>query len=365
MTAPRYARLASTILARLGAAPPPPPDPDDRAQTIAAIARAIETNRRRRRVRRWAAACGAAVAVGLAGFGGYELTARGVPVARAPTTGSLAIVAHPVSGGGSSVVVSGAPAPLDDGRLLGPGSRVVTPPNGRAMLSFSTGSTVLLREGTDMTVATEGATQRLQLDAGSVELHVAKLAPDHRFIVGTPDSEVEVRGTRFSVSIVAADPECGGGVRTRVVVTEGVVVVRHAGVEVAVAIGEPWPGGCLRAPSAATVAALGPPSSARIPVVRSAGSVGSTLADQNDLFASAASAKRRGDARGALAALDRFLVTYPASPLTESVMVERMRIAHQQIGARDRSEVAAKEYLARYPDGFAHAEAEAIVAERP
>ena len=58
------------------------------------------------------------------------------------------IVAHPV-GGASSVVVSGAQGPLDDGRLLAPGSRVVTPANGRAMLSFSTGSSVLLREGTD------------------------------------------------------------------------------------------------------------------------------------------------------------------------------------------------------------------------
>ncbi len=361
MSAPRYARLTSAVLARLGAAPPPTPDPDDRAQAIAAIARAIATTRQRRRVRWAAAAFGAAAAVVLTAFGGYRLAARGAAVAPSAAIASVAIVAHPVSGG-SSVMVSGAQAPLDDGRLLGPGSRVVTPADGRAMLSFSTGSTVLLREGTDMTVATEGAIQRLQLDTGSVELHVAKLAADHRFIVGTPDSEVEVRGTQFSVAVVAPDAGCGAGVRTRVAVSEGVVVVRHAGVEDRVTLGAPWPAGCQRAPSAPVIAALRPPRNAPTQI---AASTTSTLADQNNLFAAAASAKRSGDTRGAVAVLDRFLATYPTSPLTESVVVERMRILRQQAGARDRAMSAAKEYLTRYPDGYAHAEAEAIVAEGP
>jgi hypothetical protein len=362
MTVPRYARFASTLLSRIGAAAPPTPDPNDRAQTIAAIARAIEASRRQRQARRWGMACAAAGVVVLAALGGYRLASRGAPVmvAIAPAASPVAqIVAHPMNGG-SSVVVLGAQAPLDDGRLLGPGSRVVTPANGRAMLSFSTGSTVLLREGTDMTVAAEGTIQRLHLDSGSVELHVAKLASDHRFIVDTPDSEVEVRGTRFSVSIVAPDPGCGAAVRTRVAVTEGVVVVRHAGAEDRVAVGEEWPAGCLHAPAVSVTAGPRPPIAS--PVV-GASSPGSTLTDQNDLFAAAASAKRHGDARGALAALDRLLATYPASPLVESALVERMRILQTQ--SHDRSRVAAKEYLARYPNGFAQSEAEAIVAESP
>lgn len=360
MSAPRYARLASTMLSRAGSGAPPAPDADDRAQAIAAIAEAIATAQRRRRVRRWSAASAAAAAIVLTGVGGYRMAARPAPAALAPTAPESVtqIVAHPVSGG-SSVVVSGAQAPLDDGRLLGPGSRVVTPANGSAMLSFSTGSTALLREGTDMTVAAEGAIQTLHLDVGSVELHVAKLAPDHRFIVATPDSEVEVRGTRFSVSVVAADPGCGAGTRTRVAVTEGVVTVRHGGVDDRVAIGEQWPRGCLRA-AAASIAGPQPAISSPIAVAPSAGS---TLADQNDLFAAAAVAKRRGDTRGAVAALDRFLAAYPASPLAESAAAERMRIL--RTGGRGRSLVAAKEYLARYPNGFAHSEAEAIAAENP
>ncbi len=292
---------------------------------------------------------------------GIAFAARGFRplVAVAPT--ALApvaqIVAHPV-GGGSSVVVSGAQAPLDEGRLLGAGSRVVTPANGRAMLSFSTGSTVLLREGTDMTVATEGAAQVLRLDAGSVELHVAKLTSTQRFLVDTPDSEVEVRGTRFSVSVVPPDPACGAGVRTRVAVSEGVVVVRHAGVEDRVALGEAWPAGCTRIGPSTAMAGVRSASNTPTPAALPAGS---TLADQNDLFAAAAAANRRGDTRAPRWPRSiAFLATYPASPLVESALVERMRLL--QSTSRGRSSAAAKEYLARYPNGFAHAEAEAIVA---
>ena len=129
-----------------------------------------------------------------------------------------------------------------------------------------------------MTVAAEGAAQVLHLDAGSVELHVEKLTSAQRFLVDTPDSEVEVRGTRFSVSVVPPDAACGAGVRTRVAVTEGVVVVRHAGLEDRVALGESWPAGCLRVAGAATAgvrATGGGP-------IQAGPSNASTLADQND-----------------------------------------------------------------------------------
>jgi hypothetical protein len=358
MSAPHFARLASTMLSRIGSGPIAVPDPDDRADAVAAIARAIVSARRRRRLHGWLAACAAAAVVALTAFGGYRFAARGAPAAvgPAPVMASVAqIIAHPVSGG-SSVVVSGAQAPLDDGRLLTPGSRVVTPANGRAMLSFSTGSTVLLREGTDMTVASEGTTQRLHLDAGSIELHVEKLPPDHRFIVSTPDSDVEVRGTRFSVGVVAPDPACGAGVRTRVAVTEGVVVVRHTGIEARVAIGESWPGGCPRVATTNVVASVRPAVEAA-PVTPTHAS---SLADQNDLYAVAESARHRGDLGGALVALDRFLAVYPSSPLAESATVERLRVL-QTMGS-GRAPGAARDYLARYPGGFAHAEVEAIAS---
>ncbi len=362
MSGPRYAHLASQMLLQVESVPPPPPDADDRARAIATVARSISATHLRRRVRQWAAASIAAAAVAITGFTGYRLTTRGASAAFTPAAGSpvTQIVAHPVVNASSSAVVSGAQATLDDGRLLGPGSHVVTPATGRATLSFSTGSTVLLRGSTAITVAVEGTMQRLRLEAGTVDLHVEKLAPGQRFIIDTPDSEVEVRGTRFSVSVVAPDEDCGGWARTRVAVTEGIVVVRHGGTEDRVVVGEAWPGDCLRRATAFAATGLKAPRSAPPPATPS---TGSTLADQNDLFAEAASAKRRGDGLTALAALDRFMGTYPVSPLAESAMVERMRIL--QTVAKGRASVAAKEYLARYPSGFGQVEAEAIAAQSP
>jgi hypothetical protein len=359
MSAPRYARFASKLLSQLDASPSPP-DLEERTRAIAALGRAIEGRARKRRARLWIGAALGIAAASLAVIGGARLVApRGALVVVAPVAPASVpqIVAHPV-GGSSSVMISGAQGPLDDGRQLAEGNRVVTPADGRAMLSFATGSTVLLREGTDLTVTGEGAAQVLRLDAGSVDLHVAKLASGRRFVVATGDAEVEVRGTRFRVSVVAADPDCGAGTRTRVSVTEGVVTVRHAGVEDRVPAGEQWPGSC---PAVASSAAPGRPTqSAPVATARASDS---TLTEQNDLFAAAAAAKRRGDSRGALAALDAFVTRYPSSPLAESAAVERIRLLHAM--APSRGVAAARDYVARYPNGFARAEAEAIVAEGP
>ncbi|HLK37547.1 MAG TPA: FecR domain-containing protein, partial [Polyangiaceae bacterium] len=361
-TSPRYARLVSELLARLTRAMvPDPPSAEVRARAITAIENALAARARRRRVTRWAGVAAACAAVLLATLGvvrhlaprtSLVAGASPAPAAAAPRDGhDIQIVAHPV-GGGASVVVSGAPAPLSDGRSLPAGSRVVTPPDGRARLAFSTGTSVAVGEGTDMTVADEGSTQLLRLDTGSIDLVVAKLAAGQRFIVRTPDSEVEVRGTQFRVAVVAPEASCGGGVRTRVVVTEGTVVVRHDAVETRLPAGEQWPAGCGRARG--PVVASGP--NARV-------ASASTLTDQNNLFASALAAKRDGDVIEALAAFDRFLAKYPRSPLAESAYVERMRLERSVSSSRAAS--SARDYLAAYPNGFAHVEAEAIAQGTP
>ena len=86
----------------------------------------------------------------------------------------------------------------------------------------------------------------------------------------------------------------------------------------------------------------------------------STLGEQNDLFAEAIVAKREGESQTALATFDRFLATYPASPLAQSAAVERMRLL--RAAQSPRAATAARQYLARYPNGFARAEAEDILA---
>jgi outer membrane protein assembly factor BamD (BamD/ComL family) len=85
----------------------------------------------------------------------------------------------------------------------------------------------------------------------------------------------------------------------------------------------------------------------------------SDLAAQNDLFAEAMDARRRGDVATAIQKLDRLLAKYPSSPLVEHAMAERMKtlrgIDH------GRASAAARDYLARFPRGVARKEAEDIL----
>jgi hypothetical protein len=64
-----------------------------------------------------------------------------------------------------------------------------------------------------------------------------------------------------------------------------------------------------------------------------------------------------------MTAFNRLLAKYPACPLAEGAAVERMRLLRTT--APNRAMVLAQQYLARYPTGFARAEAEAIVSGMP
>jgi hypothetical protein len=152
-----------------------------------------------------------------------------------------------------------------------------------------------------------------------------------RFVVATPDRQVEVRGTRFHVSLVPADEACGGGTVTRVRVDEGVVTVRAPGSpEVRVEAGGLWPSDCRpAAPSAAAhpgARATPRPHRAQPPAEPAPAVAASTLGAENDLFAEAARAARAGDAAAALRALDQLVTRYPASPLRAPAEAERARI---------------------------------------
>jgi hypothetical protein len=378
MNAPRYARLAGRLFVQgRHSIPPPPPAPEARARAIAAVEQAIAARRRRRHSVAWTTAFAGVAAVAAAAFI-VRLELRGshsaahsaaAPVPQAMGDAQNAqIVAHP-EGAGARIVVSGAQAPLSEGIALHSGSRVITPANGGLALRFVTGTSVVLGAWGDMTLIGDGTAQVVRVDSGSVDLHVAKLAAGQRFLVDTPDAEVEVRGTQFRVSIVPADPSCGGATWTRVAVTEGVVEVRHAGTAARVAAGEQWPSGCGEAPIArarVTPAGttVGPQTRIDVrPRMTNRRWGESSLGAQNNLFAQAVTAKRLGDSPRALAVLERFLTKYPTSPLTENVMVERMRLLRTLDPAG--AVAAATQYLALYPNGFAHAEAESMVAEAP
>jgi ferric-dicitrate binding protein FerR (iron transport regulator) len=363
MSLPRYAELARKLLvAQTEATQVPLPSADARAASIAAIERAIARRSRQRSMARWALGVAAAAAI-LVGFGivSRALSGKGHLSVEVATSGrDPPIVAHSV-GGGASVVVSGARAPLLEGAELDTGSRIVTPPNGRATLSFATGTSIDLGEGADLTIGGAAGSQTLRIATGFAELRVAKLSPGQRFLLTTPDAEIEVRGTQFRVAVTQPDPRCGEGTLTRVTVTEGVVSVRHGGVEDRVSAGTAWPAECPGPePAGASSVPRSQPVGAEKPRSSPPSST-SGLAEQNNLFGEAAAAKRRGDLPGALSNLNRLLAKYPGSALAESAYAERMRLLRVTNPAL--AAAAARDYLARYPQGFAQTQAEAIAAE--
>lgn len=191
---------------------------------------------------------------------------------------------------------------LAAGDGLAVGGRILAARGAHALLGFSTGTSLEL-DGGDLSVVDESALQRFDLHSGAVVATVVHLVPGRRFVIGTPDADVEVHGTKFRVTVVPPADACADGSRTRVSVTERVVVVRTHGHEDRVAAGTSWPSACaaIAAPSVAhPLASTASASSASVAAALSA----STLSAQNDLFADAMTAKRGGDKVRAVAILD-------------------------------------------------------------
>lgn len=177
-----------------------------------------------------------------------------------------------------------------------------------------------------------------------------------RLVVSTPDAQVEVRGTVFSVEVKPGRFEPSV---TEVVVSRGAVVVRHGDEEVRVPAGSRWSserepaldgaakperqdGDPLVEPSSDSGAEPRASKKQAVPSVeRSAGhrppqgagrlaaSPSSTLAEQNRLFERALVARDRGSWREVVELCDRFLNSYPDSTLIESVKTERARAAQR------------------------------------
>jgi ferric-dicitrate binding protein FerR (iron transport regulator) len=387
-------KLLSSAAKALGEAadrtPAQPPTRDARARAISAVETALRARAAQKRRRAWLGRFSVAAAVLLGAIGGERLLA-------ARHDASLAMVAVASSAGAAhdgviaigrnlagsaSAFRAGKPVPFD-GAQLASGDRVVTAVDAHAEIALSTGTSVVLAPAADVTFAREGRAQTFGLDRGAVRARVAKLHEGERFVVHTNDTEVEVRGTVFEVSLVPADPSCGDGTPTRVRVTEGVVVVRHHGVETRVPAGEAWPSGCAAKtvpPTASAASAtattspsvVAPPTSsattttavvALAPTTTSAPApaVKDGLAAQNDLFSSALAAKRRGDLRTALSGFDAYLAHYPGGGLAENAAAQRMSILATLEPAKAKG--AARDYLARWPQGFAREQARTLVGE--
>ena len=353
--------------------------PAGRDAAIARLADALRARARARRRSRVLATMAVAASVALVLGGGAWMARRASsPAATARDLGRVQD-----STAGVTALRDGHSETVGAGVRVAEGTELRTSASSEAHLDFDSGTRLTIGGAARVRLVEQSHRKRFSLEAGSLAAKVAKLAPDERFVIATPDAEVEVRGTAFRVTLVAPDAACAGGSPTRVDVTEGVVVVRHAGLEQRVAAGEQWPvceGRPATKPTATAAAATATPpglvASATVAAVVSAPSApgpavgvhssaaapeaSSHLAAQNDLFDEAMRLKRGGDAGAAVAKLDRLLASYPSGPLAESASAERMRL----LVATDktRASAAAREYLRRHPRGFARAEAEAIAA---
>ncbi len=315
MTDTGYAEAAARALRALRAGVDPRGTGNPAAE-ISAIANAIRASGRRRRARVWFAVSTLALTSAAAGTA-FVLHARDVG-SLAP---AVAVVAPP------SFTVAGTAVP--------PGTTLRAGETGVA-LDSGDGTSVRLAPRSEAALVRSDAIRWFQLRAGALEAHVIKLAAGERFVVATPDRQVEVRGTRFTVSLVPSDAACGVGTVTRVSVDEGVVTVQGPGATIdRVAAGESWPSEC-RSPAAArsTIAAPSRPHArhaSRRAVKPAATSVPeapvSTLPYENDLFTQAIRAERAGELATARRLLDLLIARFPSSPLRESAEAEREKLA--------------------------------------
>ena len=336
---PRYARLAARVLSRRrrDQDTPAPIALPDRAATMRQIQHALHSRNQRRAVVRWsttgvvAAAAAVALLIGWQKFG-TQLTgsvAVSAPPAAKPTTG---LTISSLEGSGASVEMGGREKPAGVQDRIEPGALLRAPRNGHVVLTLDTGTRLRVAAAARTRVVELGATQLFELESGSLEAAVAKLTPGHRFVVATPDAEIEVKGTRFELVVDGDASRCDPTIRTRLAVEEGVVAVRHRGGEVRVAAGSIWPT-CPPPPAPESVIAAAPAAAHRHRASRlapaehaRAGADPSTLPEQNDLFAAALAARRRGNTGEAIRWLDRLVTRYPAGQLTDSARAEKRRL---------------------------------------
>jgi hypothetical protein len=375
------------------AEPVPPSLPtgvDDRAGSAvlaAALRRVAQQKQQRARARKWGAALALAAAVTGLGVGAwFELRPD-------------RIAAHVAE---SSVVVAGREGDVsitdELGHVVNAMSALtegygVRTEHGSATLGFPSGASAKVSSKSSLKITRARAKEALFLASGGVEVEVPRLDPTRGFSVETPDALVTVHGTHFSVIV---EPTTDGP-HTRVEVTRGVVSVQQDGREVSLTAGQVWPAPkAAETPASAADPALDEATRGQAPELEeglaeddaSDGSAPAAdekklgrgararvqgnarpfdsreLADQNQRFARAMTAKKNGDATAALRELRAILRRYPGSPLTQELRVERLRLL-RGLGQTGLAAREAKSYLREFPQGYAAPEAEELLSGQP
>ena len=378
MSTPRFPSQPDDMLRRLGSQVVPVEDPERveqrREQVVAALSRAIRaTAERKRRTLRsrliWGVGIAASLALGIGFAARAEQQARDAASAFstvAEVTGAVVVTEN----GDSRVLPRGSDFPLHAQ------SDIETAPEAEAEVR-SEKSVVRLAPATKLTAPRSTlAEERYRLAVGKVEVSVDKDSKlTRRVVVETPNAEVIVHGTVFTVGVATRDQQT----TTEVSVTRGSVWVFQRGVQVALlgpaqhwssdaVVGNTVPA-LAPEPPLAPSPALAPTSAA--PVIdnatprreatprglpRAAASdakTTSTLAEQSRMFQDAIDARNRGEDGRAVELFTRLLSRYPGY---EEAEVQLFR-AQKRLGRTAAAAAEARRYLAQHPQGFAHEEA--------
>lgn len=351
---------------------------------IAVIAQAMHQSSRMRRRARRSALAGIAAAVALT-LGSSLVINRHLTARSSPTHQCAASVPNCAAADRRAAAID--VGHVNDRRLL-PGSIIQSGSAESVEVHFDSGTQLSLAAGTTVTYEEGTSVRRFSIGRGSVHFKVAKLAKGERFLLQTPDAEVEVRGTVFTTSVVSPTPTCD--YRTAVVVDEGVVEVRNGTNVYRLRAGQRWPSDCVQAveePATSHGTAVvhrshrgerqsppaqpsnvaadtqeSPAPTLAASAVRSKdmeATSTSALAIQNDMYARACGEMRRGDTARALASFDQLIARFPDSALIESAYAQRLRLLKQT--GSSQAKQAAELYLHRFPDGFARAEARGLL----
>ncbi len=347
-----YDDRSVALLRQMAASAVPVADADQaEEQRAAVVARMrelqLQDQRRRQRAAAWrrrllwlAAASLPVLAVGTMWYAARAPSSAPI-VAAGPLHARVDTGAH-----GVQIFHSSTPIHVDVSKSaqLRAGDTVITGAQGPADVTMPSGTTVLVAPSTRLSVdwdpAGPAVQERIVLGAGFADISVPKLGPDGSFSVATPDAEIVVHGTRFSVRVYERSP---GVWMTDVAVTEGHVSVRHATQTAMLAPGQTWStaessdaSGApapASASSSAGVANVDVPAAPTSPVERR-GPPPNSLGEENSLFESALAAERGGDDTRAIALFDRLLSEYPGSPLAGVARRERAR-AQQRLEDRE------------------------------
>jgi hypothetical protein len=365
----------------------PAPDPEQEAARRERIAaRVMDLQRQlgaqRQRRRRFGYALALAALVG--GVCAVALFLSSALGKRAPSLVESADVVQLVAGRASLSDSSGL-ASLAPGRLEVSNDAVLVTRadegaefrlSSQTALQVAPASTVGLARNT---AGLGGFEERVRLRAGSVSLVVPKLGSRGKVSVETRDALVEVHGTRFSVRVVERAPL---DPFTEVDVREGRVLVRSGELSRFLGAGDHWSSNERPAPLPAAApaapamqAAPTPPAVAPEPVrssshaARSRRDTGrasesresaSDLAAQNQLMEAAELAQKSNMPSLALDRLEKLVRRYPDAELSHNARVERFRILNG-MGKQQQAAAEARDYLERYPSGFAREEAEHMI----